>query len=233
MTSNPKKFHIMNIQNKTAIVTGASRGIGFAISKALVEEGMTVAGWSRTPPDEFTHERFHHIKADLTIEKSVESAFQSTKDTLGGSIPILINNAGMGYRAPMDEMPSDKWRELFDLNVHGLFYTTKRVIPIMKKCGEGHIINIGSGAGTNGIAQMSAYCGTKFAVVGITESLHQELRDFGVKVSCLSPGSVDTGFSESKKNKLHPEDLAVSVVHMLKCPQNFHYTDIQVRPLQP
>ena len=223
----------MNIKNKTAIVTGASRGIGLAIAKALVNEGVTVAGWSRTPPDTFNHERFHHIKADLTVETSVNEAFEETVNKLGDSIPILINNAGMGYRGVMDEMPSDKWRELFDLNVHGLFYTTKRIIPGMKEAGEGHIINIGSGAGTNGIAGMSAYCGTKFAVVGITESLHQELRDFGVKVSCLSPGSVDTGFSESNKNKLLPEDLAASVIHMLTCPQNFHYTDVQVRPLQP
>lgn len=223
----------MNIQNKTAIVTGASRGIGLAISKALVNKGVTVAGWSRTPPDEFTHERFHHIKADLTNEDSVEQAFSESVGILGDSIPILINNAGMGYRGVMEEMPSDKWRELFDLNVHGIYYTTKRIIPQMKKANEGHIINIGSGAGTNGIAGMSAYCGTKYAVNGITESLHQELRDFGVKVSYLSPGSVDTGFSESTKNKLQPEDLAASVVHMLRCPQNFHYTDIQVRPLQP
>ena len=170
----------MNIQNKTAIVTGASRGIGLAISKALVNEGVTVAGWSRTPPDDFEHDLFHHIKTDLTVESSVENAVTRTTEKLGRSISILINNAGMGYRGPMDEMPSDTWRELFDLNVHGLFYTTKRVIPMMKENGEGHIINIGSGAGTNGIAGMSAYCGTKFAVVGITESLHQELRDFGI-----------------------------------------------------
>ena len=223
----------MNIQNKAAIVTGASRGIGLAISKALVNQGVTVAGWSRTPPDNFSDELFHHIKTDLTIEDSVDASFKDTVEKLGNSIPILINNAGMGYHGTMDEMPSDKWRQLFDLNVHGIFYTTKRVIPHMKNDNEGHIINIGSGAGTNGIAGMSCYCGTKYAVVGITESLHKELRDFGVKVSCLSPGSVDTGFSDSKKNKLLPEDLAASVIHMLKCPKNFHYTDIQVRPLQP
>ena len=223
----------MDIENRTAIVTGASRGIGLAISKALIEEGVTVAGWSRTPPDTFIHDQFHHIKTDLTIESSVNKAFEETVNKLGDSIPILINNAGMGYRGPMEEMPADKWRQLFDLNVHGIFYTTKRIIPGMKKSELGHIINIGSGAGTNGIAGMSCYCGTKHAVVGITESLHQELRDFGVKVTCLSPGSVDTGFSESKKNKLLPEDLAASVIHMLTCPQNFHYTDVQVRPLQP
>ena len=223
----------MDIQNATAIVTGASKGIGLATAKALINEGVTVACWSRTPPEDYEHENFHHFETDLTVEESVEKSFKDTVSKLGNHISILINNAGVGFRARMEEMPSDRWRYLFDLNVHGIFYVTKRVIPGMKEKQEGHIINIGSGAGTNGIAEMSAYCGTKYAVNGITESLHNELRDFGVKVSCLSPGSVDTGFSSSNKNKLQPEDLAASVVHILRCPQNFHYTDVQVRPLQP
>lgn len=223
----------MDLKNKTAIVTGASRGIGLAISKALNSEGVNVAGWSRTPPDDYNHKMFTHVEADLTDEASVEKAWEKTSDMFDGGVSILINNAGVGYRGVMEEMPSDQWRYLFDLNVHGIFYVSKRVIPDMKKREEGHIINIGSGAGTNGIAGMSAYCGTKYAVVGITESMHLELRDFGVKVTCLSPGSVETSFSGSNKNKLMPEDLAASVVHMLKCPKNFHFTDVQVRPLQP
>lgn len=226
----------MNIQNKTAIVTGASKGIGLAVAKAFINEGVTVACFSRTSPENFSHQHFHHYETDLTDEESVEKAFNKTVNELGDNISILVNNAGVGFRGRMEEMPSDKWRYLFDLNVHGIFYVTKRVIPGMKARNEGYIINIGSGAGTNGIPEMSAYCGTKYAVNGITESLHQELRDFGVKVSCLSPGSVETsfsGFSSSNKNKLLPEDLASSIVHILKCPKNFHYTDLQVRPLQP
>ncbi len=223
----------MNLENQIAIVTGASRGIGFEISKALLSEGVYVAGWSRNPPDNFRHEQFYHIPTDLTIEDSVNNAYRKTTDTLGKEISILINNAGVGYRGPTDTMETEKWRYLFDLNVHGLFYTSKLVIPNMKKMESGHIINISSGAGTNGIAEMACYCGTKHAVAGISESLHLELRNFGIKVSCLSPGSVDTGFSTSNKNKLLPEDLADSVIHMLKCPKNFHYTDVQVRPLQP
>lgn len=223
----------MNIQGKTAIVTGASKGIGLATAKVLIHEGVTVACWSRTHPENFEHSHFHHFKTDITDEASVKESFHKTTEKFGNYIPILINNAGVGYRGNMEEMSSDTWKNLFDLNVHGIFYVTKLVIPGMKKHREGHIVNIGSGAGTNGIAGMSCYCGTKHAVVGITESLHQELRDFGVKVSCLSPGSVDTGFSSSKKNKLKPEDLATSVIHILKTPQNFHYTSVQVRPLQP
>lgn len=223
----------MNLQNKTAIVTGASRGIGLSITKALLDKGVTVAGWSRTEPENFDDENFHHVKADLTQQESVEKAYQKTVDILGEQIHILINNAGAGYKGAMDEMPPEKWRYLFDLNVHGIFYVSRLIIPQMKANQEGHIINISSGAGTNGIAGMSCYSATKHAVVGISRSLHQELRDFGVKVTCLSPGSVDTGFSDSEKNKLQPDDLAQSAVHILQCPQNFHYTDLQVRPLQP
>lgn len=223
----------MKIKDNIAIVTGASRGIGLAISKALVNKGVTVAGWSRTPPGSFQHKRFTHFRADLTLQESVQEAYEQTTETLGKTISILINNAGAGYHGPLETMPPDKWRELFDLNVHGIFYVSRLVIPAMKKEENGHIINISSGAGTNGIAGMSCYCGTKHAVAGITESMHLELRDFGVKVTCLSPGSVETRFSDSKKNKLQPDDLAASVIHILNCPQNFHYTDVQVRPLQP
>ena len=222
----------MNIEKKLAVVTGASRGIGLAISKVLTDNGMTVAGLSRSAPDDISHPNFQHFATDLTIEESVDEAVQKVRNSFAGPVSVLVNNAGVGYRGNLEETPSDKWRYLFDLNVHGLFYVSKRIIPEMKKAGNGHIINISSGAGTNGIAGMSAYCGTKHAVVGITESMHQELRDFGVKATCLSPGSVDTGFSSSKKNKLQPDDLASAVLHILRCPKNFHYTDIQVRPLQ-
>lgn len=223
----------MELENKNAIVTGASRGIGFSITKALLNEGVQVAGWSRTPPKDLDHELFHHIEVDLTEDHKVENGYSQTVDLVGEDIDILINNAGTGYKGKIEEMPADKWRYLFDLNVHGIFYTTRLVIPGMKKREEGHIINISSGAGTNGIGGMTCYSATKHAVVGISRSLHQELRDFGIKVTCLSPGSVDTGFSSSEKNKLLPEDLAQSVVQMLKFRKNFHYTDVQVRPLQP
>lgn len=223
----------MDLNQKVAIVTGASRGIGLSITKALLGEGVKVAGWSRTPPKDLEHKLFHHIEVDLTDQKQVDLAFDKTVDLLGDQIHILINNAGTGYKGKVEEMPVDRWEYLFELNVHGIFYGTRRVIPKMKAMEAGHIINISSGAGTNGIAGMTCYSATKHAVVGISRSLHQELRDFGIKVTCLSPGSVDTGFSSSDKNKLLPEDMAKSVVHILQCPQNFHYTDIQVRPLQP
>lgn len=223
----------MKLENRIALVTGASRGIGLSISKTLVEAGAIVAGWSRTKPESYSHANFHHFPVDLANEESVREGFEATRSKLGDRISVLINNAGTGYKGNIEEMPPDTWRYLFSLNVHGIYYTTRLLIPGMKERQEGHIINISSGAGTNGIAGMACYSATKHAVAGLSESLHLELRDFGIKVTCLSPGSVDTGFSESRKNKLLPGDLAISVLHILKTPKNFHYTDIQVRPLQP
>lgn len=228
----------MNITDKNAIVTGASKGIGFSITQALLHEGVKVAGWSRSAPD-IQHEHFHYIQADIADATSVEQAFQETQKVLGNEIHILINNAGIGYRGNIEEMLIDQWQQLFNVNVHGLFYVTRLVVPQMKALQTGHIINISSGAGTNGIAGMVAYCGTKHAVHGISHALHAELRYDGIKVTCLSPGSVETNFNKamgakpSGKNKMMPEDIAASVVHALKTSQNYHYVDMEVRPLQP
>ncbi|HLR31711.1 MAG TPA: SDR family NAD(P)-dependent oxidoreductase, partial [Fodinibius sp.] len=147
----------MNLDNRSAIVTGTSRGIGHSIAKALLTEGVTVAGWSRTKPHNFQHDNFHYIEADLTSQDSVEKAFTQTTELLGSNIHILVNNAGAGYKGDFDEMPPEKWHDLFDLNVHGIFYITRLVIPRMKENKSGHIINISSGAGANGIAGMSCY----------------------------------------------------------------------------
>jgi len=228
----------MDLKNKYAIVTGSSRGIGKAITEALLQEGCTVIGWNRTNPD-FKHERFHHVGVDIADEDQVKRAFEQTTQLVGKQIQILINNAGIGYKGATEEMPASEWQRLFNVNVHGLFYTTQRVIPRMKEMKEGHIINISSGAGTNGIAGMAAYCGTKHAVHGISHALHAELRYDGIKVTCLSPGSVHSNFSQemgsppSKTNKMRPEDIAYSVVHALKAHPNYHYVDMEVRPLQP
>jgi NADP-dependent 3-hydroxy acid dehydrogenase YdfG len=226
----------MDISEKHAIVTGTSKGIGLAISKKLIDKGVVVAGFSRSKPVDkelLSSKNFHHISVDLTKEDEVDDAFKSVQELFDDTIHFLINNAGKGYKGPTHEMSSEDWRNLFDLNVHGLFYVTKRVLPLMQKQQFGHVINISSGAGTNGIAEMTAYSASKHAVVGISDSLHKEYRNDGIKVTCLSPGSVDTGFSASNKNKLKPEEMADSVAHILSMPQNFHYTDVQVRPLQP
>jgi len=132
----------MNLTGKNAIVTGASKGIGLATVKALVQAGMNVAGWSRTAPD-FTHERFHHIEADIATIEAVQAAFDKTTQLLGSTyIHVLVNNAGLGYQGKAEEMPLDQWHRMFNVNVHGLYYCSRMVIPEMKANDEGHIINI-------------------------------------------------------------------------------------------
>ncbi|MEM9832083.1 MAG: SDR family oxidoreductase [Bacteroidota bacterium] len=228
----------MDIISKSAIVTGSSRGIGRAITEALLKEGVTVIGWNRTKPN-FQHERFHAVQVDIADANQVDRAFEETTQRVGDQIPILVNNAGIGYKGATDEMDISEWQRLFNINVNGLFYVTRCVIPLMKQMQQGHIINISSGAGTTGIAGMAAYCGTKHAVHGISHSLHAELRYDGIKVTCLSPGSVHSNFSKemgsppSKTNKMRPEDIAFSVIHALKAHPNYHYVDMEVRPLQP
>ncbi|MHA7129897.1 SDR family oxidoreductase [Algoriphagus namhaensis] len=228
----------MNLNNQLAVVTGVSKGIGLEVVKLLVEKGTTVAGWGRTAPD-FTHERFHFFRCDVADESSVEIAFQATVKKLGEDIRILINNAGFGVAGPTESFSSDDWKAMFDTNVHGIFYTTKRLIPAMKKADEGHILNVASIAGLNGVNQFAGYVGTKHAVRGISHSLYMELRDFGIKVSTIYPGSVRTNFFdeipsvEANENMMRPEDVALTMVQTLETHPNYFVADVECRPLRP
>lgn len=228
----------MELKNKTAIVTGASKGIGFELIKQLLANGMKVAGWSRTAPD-LSDPNFIFVKADVSDTNSVNAAHEETVNKFGQDIHVLVNNAGLGHYGKMDEMPFEEWKQMFDVNIHGIFHCSNTVIPQMKILDEGHIINIGSIAGRTGINGMSGYCGTKHAVTGISHSMYLELRDFGIKVTCIYPGSVKTNFFdkfdmiEANDNMMRPEDVASSIVHCLGTHENYLPVDLEIRPLRP
>lgn len=228
----------MELNNKIAIVTGVSKGIGLATVKALLSEGSTVVGWGRTRPD-LKDENFHFVQADVRNFKSVEKAYEATVTELGDEIAILINNAGLGYEGYLDEMEMEHWHQMFETNVDGTYYCSKMVIPKMKERDLGHIINISSIAGTTGIPGMSAYVATKHAVRGLSHSMYKELRNFGIKVTCIYPGSVKTNFFDeidsvqANDNMMMPEDIASTIIHCLKSSGNYHHVDIEVRPLKP
>ncbi len=228
----------MNLKGKNAIVTGVSKGIGLATVQLLLEQGMKVAGWGRTAPD-FKHPEFRFFKVDVGNEQEVKTACKLSSTWFSGPVSVLINNAGLGYSALFEETPTDQWLEMFNTNVHGIFFCTREVISDMKAQDEGHIINISSIAGNTGIESMAGYCGTKFAVRGISQSLYKELRNFGIKVSCIYPGSVKTNFFDKipsvtvNDNMMMPEDIASTILHCLKSPPNYHHIDIEVRPLRP
>ena len=220
------------------MVTGASKGIGLSVVKALLQqEGMKVAAWSRTAPD-FKHENLHFYSTDISKVNSVQESYKTTVKDLG--VPsVLVNNAGLGYSALIEEMPVEQWEEMFAVNVNGLFYCSKAAIPDMKKAGEGHIINIASLAGTAGSETLAGYCGTKFAVRGISEAMFKELRDYGIKVTCINPGSVQTNFfkrmdgSHGSSNKLQADDVTEAILYVLKSSANALPSEIDLRPLMP
>jgi NADP-dependent 3-hydroxy acid dehydrogenase YdfG len=136
-------------------------------------------------------------------------------------------------------MSSADWESMFDTNVHGIFYVTKRIIPAMKLADEGHIINVASIAGLNGVNNFAGYVGTKHAVRGISHSLYMELRDFGIKVSTIYPGSIQTNFfdaipgMDAHEHMMQPADVALTIVQTLETHPNYFVVDVECRPLRP
>lgn len=228
----------MELSNKIAIVTGVSKGIGLATAKLLLEQGVRVAGWSRSEV-KLIHSNFKHFKVDVSNNQSVINGYEQTLAHFKNPVSILINNAGVGYEGLFEDITDEQWHRMFATNVDSILYCSRAVIPKMKKMDEGHIINISSIAGTNGIAGMAGYCGTKHAVRGISQAMYKELRNFGIKVSVIYPGSVKTNFFDqidsvtTHDNMMMPEDIASTILHVLTTPPNYHPIDIEVRPLRP
>ncbi|MCC9167247.1 SDR family oxidoreductase [Pontibacter harenae] len=228
----------MKLEGKIAVVTGVSHGIGLATVEALLEKGVRVAGWGRTAP-EIEHENFYFFSCDVRQPEAVQQAFDQTVQQLNGTVSILVNNAGLGIPANLEDQKLEDWHKMFDTNVHGLFYCTRLVLPGMKEQEEGHVINISSIAGNTGVKGMSGYAATKHAVRGISQSLYMEVRDYGIKVTCIYPGSVQTNFfdnmenSPASPNMMRPEDIASTILHALESHPNYHHVDIEVRPLMP
>ncbi len=228
----------MELKNKIAVVTGVSKGVGLEVVKQLLEKGTIVAGWGRTAP-ELKHENFHFFACDVAVEDQVEKAYAATVERLGSDIRILVNNAGFGVAGKFEEMSSEDWKSMFDTNVHGIFYVSKRLVPAMKAADEGHILNVASIAGLNGVANFAGYVGTKHAVKGISHSMYMELRDFGIKVSTIYPGSIQTNFFDNiegtkvNENMMRPEDVALTILQTLETHPNYFVADVECRPLRP
>lgn len=237
----------MDLQHKVAVVTGASRGLGEHFSRQLVEKGVTVFGLARNEGDlnrvrKNLGEQFHPVVCDVTDPDSVGQAFSTVRES-ADSLDILINNAGLGRFGGVSDLSLDDWNLQIDVNLKGAHYCAREVVPVMQKQNEqtgfgGHIVNIGSVAGLIGNPGLSAYNATKFALRGYTEALMKELREDGIKVSCIYPGSVETHFASSAGrsgtvNPMQPEDVAATVIHVLEGPDNYLISEVMMRPLRP
>jgi NAD(P)-dependent dehydrogenase (short-subunit alcohol dehydrogenase family) len=226
----------MELSGKVAIVTGGSRGIGLAITEALLARGMKVAVWSRQARS-LGMSDCEAFACDVKDRRSVENAYAATKRHFGQSIDVLVNNAGIGFSGGIAEQPFSQWEEMFAVNVHGVFHCTQVCLPSMGQ--GGHILNIASLAGKAGLENMGGYCATKFAVRGMSEAWFKELRPKGIKVTCVLPGSVETDIFKTMgphmppKNPLQPRDIADAVVSCLAMGGNNLISEIEVRPFQP
>jgi short-subunit dehydrogenase len=236
-----------NLSGKNALVTGATRGIGMAIAKALLERGATVLLCARKIADvektvaELIEQFGNKVIAtacDVSVYQQVQDVFGLAESQIGG-IDILVNNAGVGLFSKTEDTKVEDWDNLIGTNLSGLFYCCREAIPQMRKRGGGYILNIGSLAGKQAFAGAAAYCASKFGLIGFSEALMQEVRYDHIKVSYIMPGSVNTSFGrheeeESAKTwKLTPEDVAQVVVDLLEMNPRALPSRVELRPSEP
>ena len=185
--------------SKTFLITGVSSGFGRAFAQAALDAGHTVVGTVRNEAarDAFTAlaaERAHGVVLDVTDFEAIAPAVAAITQTVG-PIDVLVNNAGYGHEGTLEESPLDDLRRQFDVNVFGAVAMIKAVLPAMRERRSGHIINITSMGGFITMPGIAYYCGSKFALEGITEALAKEVAGFGIKVTAVAPGSFRTDWA--------------------------------------
>ena len=222
------------MDKQVAIVTGASRGIGKAIAHLFAQEGMNVVICSRNENQirktameiqKDTGNIVVPVKTDVRNHVDVDKLVQSALNEFG-RIDILVNNAGVAIIKSLVETTDHEYDTIIDTNLSGVFFCCKSVLPHMIKQKSGYIINISSGAGKTGFANLSVYCASKFGVIGMTESLAEEVSDYGIKVFSVCPGAVATQmqkefmsneeFEKRKNQMIQPEEVAQKVLQLVK-----------------
>ncbi len=229
---------MVSIQNQVAVITGAGRGIGRAIAVELGSLGARVvlAARSRTELEETAKvigSAASVMPADVRKKDELQRLFEHA-----GPVDILVNAAGLGIFGPVADFKDDDFDILIETNLRGIFWACRFVLPSMIERKTGHIINIASIAGKVGSAHRAVYCASKFGVAGFTESLAEEVREHGIRVSLICPGSTDTAFSpretsgKSRQRMLRPADIAHAVRAIVTQEPNSFISEIILRPTQ-
>jgi 3-oxoacyl-[acyl-carrier protein] reductase len=233
------------INGKVALVTGGSKGIGYGIAEALIREGVNVALTSRSA--EASLSAAARLKklgkgealgfaADVRNLRSQQEVVDQILKKWG-QIDVLIANAGIGYFGSIETLTTEDWQETIDTNLTGVFHSIKATLSALKKS-KGYIITMASLAGTNFFAGGSAYNASKFGLVGFTQAVMLDLRNHGIKVTTIMPGSVATNFNNNQPSpedawKIQPEDIGQMVVDLLKMNPRTLPSKIEVRPSIP
>jgi NAD(P)-dependent dehydrogenase (short-subunit alcohol dehydrogenase family) len=235
----------MILANKVAVVTGGTKGIGYAIAEKLLDSGASVFICGRTVPavEEALKKLAERGKAvvcvcDVRDDEQVRSMLSDCERVLGG-VDILVNNAGIGIMGKtVEQITPDEFRQTVETNLFGVYYACHYAVPLMKNRGGGYIINISSLAGQNAHPKMAAYNASKFGLNGFSEALMQEVRQDNIKVSYICPGSVNTYFgndtpSVEKAWQIQPEDIAEVVIDLLKMDSRTLPSKVEIRPSKP
>lgn len=230
-----------SLENKVALITGGSKGIGFGIAQALIAEGAKVVITSRSQ-ESATHAAGHlgsnasGIEADVRSRNSMDKAVEHALDSFG-RLDYVIANAGLGHFASIEDLTDEQWHETIDTNLTGVFHTIRASINALSET-KGYIITISSLAGTNFFPNGSAYNASKFGVTGFTQAVMLDLRHKGINVSTIMPGSVTSHFNGHSPNendawKIQPEDIGELVVDLFKMNPRALPSKVEVRPSRP
>lgn len=236
-----------DLKGKVALITGGTKGIGYGVAEALLNKGVKVVITSRDQSSAEsaakelatktnTLDAIIGIEADVRQLKSQEKAVQKAIDKFG-ALDIVIANAGLGHFASIEDLTEEQWKDTIDTNLTGVFNSIKASVQALKKS-KGYYITISSLAGANFFAKGSAYNASKFGVTGFTQAVMLDLRQYGIKVSTIMPGSVSTYFngndpSDEQAWKIQIEDIGELVVDLLKMNPRTLPSKIEVRPTTP
>ena len=238
----------MDIKNKIALVTGASKGIGRETALALAREGAHIAISARS--EKLLQEVAGEIRAagskalvfpgDMSDEKTIAEFVEATIAEFG-RLDILINNAGVGIFGPVAELSTEDWDTMFNLNMRGVFLMTRTCLPHLRAAGESVVVNVASLAGKNAFVGGGGYAATKHALLGFSRCLMLEERQHGLRVLAICPGSVNTPFNidrspaddPRRRRIIQPEDVAATILHMIRMPQHTMISEIDMRPSNP
>ena len=235
-----------SLAGKVAVVTGSSKGIGYAIAEALVRAGASVSVSARNQLEVseaaarlngLRQGRALGVPCDVQSLEQVHELISRTVAEFGG-LDILVNNAGVGSFAPVTELSVEQWDRIIATNLSGVFYCCREAIPQLRKRGGGWIINIASLAGKNAMPGGTAYNASKFGLVGFSEALMLDVRYDNIRVSYLMPGSVSTHFNDHTPSaadawKIQPEDIAQVVLDLLASPSRTMASRVELRPSSP
>lgn len=230
---------------RVALVTGATRGIGNSIARALAAEGFRV-GISGRDQDAVRKaaadlasggRHVEGFRADARSEED-QKAFVEWAGTRFGRLDVLVNNAGIGEFARVDEISPERYRAVIETNLFGAFYAIHYAAPLMKKNGGGFIVNIASLAGVNAFAGGSAYNASKFGLLGLSDAAMLDLRHDGIRIAAILPGSVATDWMHSHGNQdtswmLSPDDVARAVCDLVRYPGRAIPSRLDLRPSRP